>query len=148
MEGKRNYESCKSDNLRLVGPAPMIETNAYCREKQSTVESGHGTEPESTDNDEGNQTSEDDRSETFSNDDSIETEDQNSNDDEFETHREHVQCLMIESKKMKERHLEENQSRMEVIRIVINLMIPSRKLDYMSPPLLTRGEERCMGLAI
>ena len=66
----------------------MIETIAYCREKQSTVESGHETEPESTDNDEGNQASEDDRSGVFSNDDSIETEEQSSNEDDFEAHRE------------------------------------------------------------
>ena len=46
-----------------------------CREKQSAIEFNYGTEPGSTDNDEENETSEDDRSETFSNDDSIETVD-------------------------------------------------------------------------
>ena len=58
MEGKRNYESAKSDNLRLVVTSPMIEMIALCREKQSTVKSGHETDPDNTDNDEEDQTPE------------------------------------------------------------------------------------------
>ena len=37
IEGEKNNESAKSDNLRLVITAPRIEIIALHREKQSTV---------------------------------------------------------------------------------------------------------------
>ena len=60
---------------------------ALCREKQSTVESSHIPDPDNTDNNEEIQTLEDDGNEAFSNDNSVETEQQSSNEDDLKVHR-------------------------------------------------------------
>ena len=92
MEGRRNHENAKSDNLRLVLTSPMIEVIALCREKQSNVESSHETNSNNTDNDEEDQTPEDDRSDISSNNDGIETDEQSGNESDPEVHRE--SCTM------------------------------------------------------
>ena len=107
----------------------MIETIAYCREKQSTVESGHGTEEIKLQKMIGVK-----HSAMMI---ALRLKIKAAMKMSLKLIENHVQCLMMEPEKMKERQLEKKQNLMEVIRIAINLRIPSKRLDYMSPQLIT-----------